>query len=64
MKTTNSDKLSELVEINLLYAKAELERVVFDLSALIRVRQHIEQALKDIHADKRGKLQVLKSDAA
>lgn len=64
MKTNSNEKLSDLVEINLLYAQMELDRAAFDQSALLRARQHIEHALKDIRAGKRVKLKVVKTDAA
>lgn len=64
MKTNSSDKLSDLVEINLLYAQKELDLAVFDRSALLRARHHLDDALKAIRAEKRGKLKVVKNDAA
>lgn len=54
MTTTDNDKLVELVEINLLYAQAELKAAVSDPSAMIRAVRHVENALKDIRAQKRA----------
>lgn len=45
--------LAELIEINLLFARLELDIVNVDPSALGRVRHHIEEAMKDICAHKR-----------
>ncbi|MCW2286147.1 hypothetical protein M2323_003985 [Rhodoblastus acidophilus] len=64
MKTNCGDKLSEVVEINLLYAQREMDLAVFDRSALVRARQHLEHALKAIRAEKSGKLKIVKNDAA
>ncbi|MCW2284928.1 hypothetical protein M2323_002718 [Rhodoblastus acidophilus] len=64
MKTNSSDKLSELVQINLLYAQGELDLAFFDRSALLRARQHLDHALKAIRAEKRAKLKIAKNDAA
>ena len=66
MKTTNNDKLAG-IEINLLYAQAELTLAAADPLALIRAVRHIERALKDVRTHKhtaRGNLKLVNSEAA
>lgn len=50
----NDGRLSQLVEINLFYAAAELLGARDDASALVRAVDHIQQALKDIQACRSG----------
>jgi len=47
------DIFAELIEINLLFAKAELALVDTDPGALLRARRHIDEARKEIGAHKR-----------
>jgi hypothetical protein len=46
--------LAKLIEINLLFAKAELDFVDTDPIALHRARRHINDAIQEIRARKRG----------
>ncbi|MCW2285697.1 hypothetical protein M2323_001991 [Rhodoblastus acidophilus] len=48
------DKYIDLVEINLLYARAEMLAGISDAAALLRSFEHIERALKDIRNHKRA----------
>jgi hypothetical protein len=45
---------SDRIEIDLLFAQAELTAASADRSALIRAVRHIEQALKSVRAQKRA----------
>lgn len=47
-----NEKLAELIEINLLFAKSELRQMT-DASALVRALLHIEKALKELSTVKR-----------
>jgi hypothetical protein len=58
----NDDRLAELVEINLLFAKSELCGMA-DSSAPARALAHIEKALKDLYAGRRQKAKP-KNEAA
>ncbi|MCW2285314.1 hypothetical protein M2323_003211 [Rhodoblastus acidophilus] len=58
---------SELIEIDLLFAQAELATGATDRSALTRAIRHIEQALKSVRAQKAedyGKRDGLKTHSA
>ncbi|MBB4200854.1 hypothetical protein CCR94_16090 [Rhodoblastus sphagnicola] len=44
----------QLIEINLLFAKAELAGTNSDPSALLRALRHINEALRDIRTHKQG----------
>jgi len=57
METTDvtiaADHFSDLIEVNLLFAQAELTAASTDRSALIRAVRHIDQALKSVRAQRR-----------
>ncbi|MCW2286812.1 hypothetical protein M2323_004617 [Rhodoblastus acidophilus] len=54
METDARDKYIDLAEINLLYARAELQAGISDAAALLRSFEHIERALKNIRTHKRA----------
>jgi hypothetical protein len=51
--SAGADNFSDMIEINLLFAQAELTATPTDRSALIRAVRHIDQALKSVRAQKR-----------
>ncbi len=48
------DRLAGLIEINLLFAQAELVGGAPDSQGLARARRHIQEALDDLDAFKQG----------
>ena len=60
-----ADNFSDMIEIDLLFAQAELTVAPTDRSALIRAVRHIDQALKSVRAQRRkpGKLKLAKTSA-
>jgi hypothetical protein len=61
-----ADHFPDHIEIDLLFAQAELSAAPTDRSALIRAVRHIDQALKSVRAHKRkpGKTRLAKTVAA
>lgn len=55
------DRLAELVEINLFFAKSELCQMS-DASAPARALRHIEEAMKELRAAKRNATKTPKSE--
>jgi hypothetical protein len=64
MDNDSRDKCLDLVEINILYARAELLAGISDRAALLRSIEHIESALKDIRIHKRAAGKRLKVNSA